>query len=106
VVIILGLNTTLLPFGIWAGSTTGSGLGPADTYFVTQTSLGTPFQVDSGRLAETRGTTRVIQGYAQLMVSSHITVNKCTDGDSEEQGAYAGAPNLSAGRTSRQRKTG
>ena len=74
-VIILGLTTTLLPFGIWAGSTTGSGLGPADTYFVTQTSLGTPFQVDSGRLAETRGTTRVIQGYAQLMVSSHITVN-------------------------------
>jgi hypothetical protein len=28
------------------------GLGPIDTYFVTQTSLGTPFQVDSGRLAE------------------------------------------------------
>jgi predicted outer membrane protein len=31
-------------------------LGPADTYFVTQTSLGTPFQVDSGRLAQTKGT--------------------------------------------------
>ena len=53
-VIILGLTTTLLPVAIRAGAA-GSGLGPADTYFVTQTSLGTPFQVDSGRLAETRG---------------------------------------------------
>jgi putative membrane protein len=50
-------------------------LGPADTYFVTQTSLGTPFQVDSGRLAQTKGTTQAIRRYAQLMVSSHITVN-------------------------------
>lgn len=74
-VIILAISTTLLPVAIRAGSTVGSGLGPADTYFVTQTSLGTPFQVDSGRLAETKGTTRAIQGYAQLMVSSHITVN-------------------------------
>jgi hypothetical protein len=36
-------------------------LGPADTYFVTQTSLGTPFPVDSGRLAETKGTTQAIR---------------------------------------------
>jgi putative membrane protein len=50
-------------------------LGPADTYFVTQTSLGTPFQVDSGRLAETKGTTQAIRSYAKLMVSSHIAVN-------------------------------
>jgi putative membrane protein len=74
-VIILGLTTILLPVAIRAGSTAGSRLGPADTYFVTQTSLGTPFQVDSGRLAETRGTTKAIQNYAELMVSSHITVN-------------------------------
>jgi putative membrane protein len=74
-VVILGLSTILLPVIIRAGSAAGSGLGPADTYFVTQTSLGTPFQVDSGRLAETRGTTQAIQSYAQLMVSSHITVN-------------------------------
>ena len=33
-------------------------LGPVDTYFVTQTSLGTPFQVDSGNLAVTKGTTQ------------------------------------------------
>lgn len=50
-------------------------LGPADTYFVSQTSLGTPFQVDSGRLAETKGTTPAIRDYAELMVSSHIAVN-------------------------------
>jgi putative membrane protein len=50
-------------------------LGPSDTYFVTQTSLGTPFQVDAGRLAETKGTTQAIRSYAKLMVSSHITVN-------------------------------
>jgi len=50
-------------------------LGPADTYFVSQTSLGTPFQVDSGRLAETKGSTRAIRSYAALMDSSHIAVN-------------------------------
>jgi len=50
-------------------------LGPTDTYFVTQTSLGTPFQVDAGRLAESKGTNQAIRGYANLMVSSHITVN-------------------------------
>jgi hypothetical protein len=56
-------------------SAAGTPLGPDDTYFVTQTSLGTPFQVDSGRLAETKGTTQAIRSYAELMVSSHITVN-------------------------------
>jgi putative membrane protein len=50
-------------------------LGPADTYFVSQTSLGTPFQVDSGKLAVTKGTTQAIHAYAELMVSSHIVVN-------------------------------
>jgi putative membrane protein len=52
-----------------------AGLGPSDTYFVTQTSLGTPFQVDAGQLAQTKGGTEAIRSYAQLMVSSHITVN-------------------------------
>lgn len=50
-------------------------LGPVDTYFVTQTSLGTPFQVDAGRVAEAKATTPAIRDYAELMVSSHITVN-------------------------------
>ena len=75
-VVVLGLSAILLPVVIRAGGAVDSWLGPADTYFVTQTSLGTPFQVDSGRLAETRATTQAIQSYAQLMVSSHITVNK------------------------------
>jgi putative membrane protein len=53
----------------------GTPLGPDDTYFVTQTSLGTPFQVDAGRVALAKGTTQAIRSYADLMVSSHITVN-------------------------------
>jgi putative membrane protein len=60
-------------------NTAGSALSPADTYFASQTSLGTPFQVDSGRLAETKGTTEAIRSYAQLMVSSHITVNNALE---------------------------
>jgi hypothetical protein len=55
---ILGLSAVLLALAIStpvaqpvAASAPGIALGPADTYFVTQTSLGTPFQVDSGRLA-------------------------------------------------------
>ena len=50
-------------------------LGPVDLYFVTQTSLGTPFQVDSGQLAEEKGGTQAIRSYAELMVSSHEAVN-------------------------------
>ena len=79
---IFGLSTVRLPLAISdpidptpAVSAPGAALGPADTYFVSQTSLGTPFQIDSGRLAETKGTTQAIRSYAQLMVSSHITVN-------------------------------
>lgn len=50
-------------------------LAPQDLYFVTQTSLGTQFQIDSGQLAEQKGGTEAIRSYAQLMVSSHIAVN-------------------------------
>ena len=50
-------------------------LGPVDTYFVTQTSLGTPFQTDSGRIAQQQGGTEAIRSYAELMVSSHLAVN-------------------------------
>lgn len=50
-------------------------LGPIDTYFVTQTSQGTPFQVDSGRVAKAKATTQAIRSYADLMVSSHILVD-------------------------------
>jgi putative membrane protein len=53
----------------------GAPLGASDAYFVSQTSLGTPFQVDSGRVAEAKGTTPAIRSYSKLMVSSHITVN-------------------------------
>ncbi len=55
-------------------------LGSVDTYFVTQTSLGTPFQTDSGRIAKKRGGTQAIRSYAELMVSSHISVNDALEG--------------------------
>jgi putative membrane protein len=81
-VIRRGAAAALLPFAIGAAvaqtpsaTTKGTPLGPVDTYFVTQTSLGTPFQVDAGRVAEAKGTTQAIRSYADLMVSSHITVN-------------------------------
>jgi putative membrane protein len=73
--VLLLLTTSAPAAQTLAASAPGAPLGPADTYFVTQTSLGTPFQVDSGRLAETKGTTQAIRSYAELMVSSHITVN-------------------------------
>jgi putative membrane protein len=75
---ILALCIVYLPLataGPIQSSAAGATLGPADTYFVTQTSLGAPFQVHSGQLALTKGTTDAIRGYAQLMVSSHETVN-------------------------------
>lgn len=73
--VLLVLTTSASTAQTAATSMPGAVLEPADTYFVTQTSLGTPFQVDSGRLAESKGTTRAIRSYAKLMVSSHITVN-------------------------------
>lgn len=90
---MLGLSAVLLPPALSvsvavaqtpAASAPGAALGPADTYFVSQTSLGTPFQVDSGRLAETKGTTQTIRSYADLMVSSHITREQHAVGDSKE----------------------
>jgi putative membrane protein len=49
-------------------------LNAVDFNFVGQANLGAPFQVDSGRLAETKGTSPAIRSYAHLMVTSHIPV--------------------------------
>ena len=49
-------------------------LNAVDYNFVGQANLGAPFQVDSGRLAETKGTNADIINYAHLMVTSHIPV--------------------------------
>jgi putative membrane protein len=62
-----------------AKAATKTQLGPIDTYFVTQTSLGTPFQVDSGRIAQKKGCTEAIRSYAELMVGSHIVVNNALE---------------------------
>jgi putative membrane protein len=49
-------------------------LNAVDFNFVGQANLGAPFQIDSGRLAETKGTSLAIRDYAHLMVTSHIPV--------------------------------
>jgi putative membrane protein len=49
-------------------------LNAVDFNFVGQANLGAPFQVDSGRLAETKGTSAAIRSYAHLMITSHIPV--------------------------------
>jgi putative membrane protein len=49
-------------------------LNAVDFNFVGQANLGAPFQVDSGRLAETKGTSAAIRSYANLMVTTHIPV--------------------------------
>src|SRR3984957_6607363 len=49
-------------------------LNAVDFNFVGQANLGAPFQVDSGRLAEKKGTSAAIRSYAHLTVASHIPV--------------------------------
>jgi putative membrane protein len=49
-------------------------LTPADYNFVAQANLGAPFQIDSGRVAERKGTSSEIRDYARLMVVTHIPV--------------------------------
>jgi putative membrane protein len=49
-------------------------LNAVDFNFVGQANLGAPFQIDSGRLAETKGTSAKLRSYAHLMVTSHIPV--------------------------------
>jgi putative membrane protein len=65
----------LLPTISTSAAQTPATSAPGAPLFVSQTSLGTPFQVDSGRVAEAKGTTLAIRSYAKLMVSSHIAVN-------------------------------
>src|ERR1700721_2870337 len=49
-------------------------LNAVDFNFVGQANLGAPFQIDSGRLAETKATNVAIRSYAHLMVTTHIPV--------------------------------
>ena len=53
----------------------GAALAPPDMYFVTQTSIGTPFQTYSGNLAVNKATAPAIRSYAKLMASTHTAVN-------------------------------
>jgi putative membrane protein len=49
-------------------------LSAVDFNFVGQANLGAPFQVDSGRIAETKSPSAAIRSYAHLMVTTHIPV--------------------------------
>jgi putative membrane protein len=81
-IVSLGLTCVLL----WSAGTavanaqtaappeTPASLNAIDFNFVDQANLGAPFQVDSGRLAETKGTGAAIRSYAHLMVTTHISV--------------------------------
>jgi putative membrane protein len=62
-----------------AGSTANapaalSTLSPVDYQFVAEANLGAPFQVDTGRLGETRAENPAVRDYARLMVVTHIPV--------------------------------
>jgi putative membrane protein len=78
----LGLVLALVPaaagFGMAnaqpAAAEKPGSLNAVDFNFVGQANLGAPFQVDSGRMAEAKGTSPAIRSYANLMVSSHIPV--------------------------------
>jgi putative membrane protein len=73
--LVIAIATGMVDAQARAAGPAPPALGPVDLYFVTQTSLGTPFQVDSGQLAEEKGGTQAIRSYAELMVSSHEAVN-------------------------------
>ena len=84
--VILCLSIMCLPLSMSAQSQSSiAALGPVDTYFVTQTSLGTPFQVDSGNLAVTKGTTQAIRDYAQLIGEFPRRREQRTGCDSQEE---------------------
>jgi putative membrane protein len=79
------LGLAFVPLWLAAGMVTASAqtsappeapasLNAVDFNFVGQANLGAPFQVDSGRLAETKGSNAAIRNYAKLMVTSHIPV--------------------------------
>jgi len=75
----LGLTCALLWSAVANAQTAAPPEAPAtlnavDFNFVGQANLGAPFQIDSGRLAETKGTSAAIRSYAKLMVTSHIPV--------------------------------
>ena len=77
--VILCLSIICIPLLMSAQSQSSTGaLGLVDTYFVTQTSLGTPFQVDSGDLAVTKGRPKP---FATMRTHGefHVAVNNALD---------------------------
>jgi putative membrane protein len=72
--LLLALGTGIADAQTAAPIEAPAALNAIDFNFVSQANLGAPFQVDSGRLAETKGGSAPIRDYAHLMVTSHIPV--------------------------------
>ena len=51
-----------------------AGLAPVDYAFIGQTHLGNHFQINSGKLGETRAGSAAVRDYARLMDTSHVQV--------------------------------
>jgi len=52
-------------------TTAAAEFGTVDAHFVTQTSLDTPLELDSGRIAQVKGGTQAIHDHAELLARSH-----------------------------------
>jgi putative membrane protein len=76
--------------------TASSTLSPVDVNFIGQANFGAPFQTDSGRLAERKGTTPAIRHYAHLMVVTHIPVTDALNAILERKGVKPPATLLQA----------
>lgn len=51
-------------------------LGPVDYAFIGQTSLGNPYQVESGKLGVAHAGSLKVVAYAKLMIPSHVEVQQ------------------------------
>lgn len=72
---IMTMASTAAPARAQAGAQAGAmALNPTDYSFIGQTYLGNRFQVESGRLGETRSADPAVRRYASLMDSSHVEV--------------------------------
>lgn len=77
---LLPLAAGIADAGMQAAGTTAAASEPTsllsavDYNFIAQANLGAPFQIDSGRLAESKALSSNLRDYAHLMVVSHIPV--------------------------------
>jgi putative membrane protein len=94
----VGLVLVALQLGVARAQDTGkssdprpasSVLSPVDYLFVAQANAGAPFQIDSGRLAETKAMTPAIREYARLMAATHVSLKDALDEILQRKGIQA-----------------